>query len=408
MLEPNMDNELFPRTDTAPSNLPASRDLALGFPDDDMAATPTLNLAKSGNVAAPTESTIPFEPPAQTPKVLLDPKDIKKSYRQEFLQSLAPNERTGLMLRDIGNALQGIPAVSDKLADDYRKEKHERVLEAKQNLDDVVKGAKLVRGLPADQQAEAARLYADSIPETSRPFFEQLVKKGSTEEILALGDKRVFAMMQQLYSDPDKAREAMTDKSKVEAVTKMLDEQDIPKIRAKLDAMQKMPGFEAWRAKPKKTFDDLRREIEAVKAKTKDPRMLSMLPTDDELNTMERNDKKILPAYGIFTSDMLAKRLEEGPKKDVEDKLAQILLKIGRGETTMLTPEEQKFLDTLYRADPLVQLRRDILGGKSGVAVPAAPKKLTKEEATKKLIKDNPGFTKDSPEIAEALKKAGY
>ena len=400
-----MDNELFPRTDTAPSNLPASRDLALGFPDDDMAATPTLNLAPKPNALGDEPLSAMNEArELPTPKILLDPKDIKKSYREEFIGTLSPTQRFGLRLRDMALAMDGKPTATDKLADDYRKEKHERVLEARQNLDAVVKGAKLVRGLPADQQAEAARLYADSIPAASRPFFEQLVKKGTTEEILALGDKRVFAMMQQLYSDPDKAREAMLDKSKVDSVVKILDEQDIPKIRAKLDAMQKMPGFEAWRSKPKKTFDDLRREIEAVKAKTKDPRMLNMLPTDDELATLERNDKKILPAYGIFTSDMLAKRLEEGPKKDVEDRRAQIQLKISEGKP--LAPEEQNFLDALDRADPLVQLRREILGGKGGTK--AAPKKLSKGDAEAKLLRDNPGFNKDSPEIVEALKKAGY
>ncbi len=352
-----------PKPDTA-------RDLALGYPDDSMAATPTLNLAKetdeSGNELFPRTGSV--EAPTM-PKALMDPKDIKKSYRQEFMDSLSSKERTGLMLRDIGNALQGLPSVTDKLADDFRKEKHERILEASKGMEATVKGAKLVRGFAPEQQAEATRLLSESLPEAYRPFFQHLATKGTAEEIVALGDKRVFAMMQQLIGDPDKAKEAMLDKSKVEQVLRTLDEQDIPKIRAKLDAMQKMPGFEAWRAKPKKSFDDLRREA----AQVKDPRYAL---TEGELATLERNDKKILPAYGIFTSDMIAKRLEEGPKKAVEDRRASIQLKISQGE--QITAEDRAFLDELNKADPILQLRREILGGSGGKAA-AAPKKITSD-----------------------------
>ena len=383
------------------SDFSTSRDLALGFPDDDMAATPTLNLApetdKSGDDLFPRTGSAKELP---TPKALMEPKDIKRSYRKEFLESLSKQERTGLMLRDIGNALQGLPSVTDKLADDFRKEKHERILESSKGVDAMVKGAKLVRGLPQERQAEAARLFSESMPEANRSFFQHLVTKGTTEEIVALGDKRVFAMMQQLAGDPDKAREYMLDKSKVEQVLRTLDEQDIPKIRAKLDAMQKMPGFEAWRAKPRKTFDDLRREAQTVK----DPRYRL---TDDELSTLERNDKKILPAYGIFTSDMLAKRLEEGPKKVVEDRRAAIQLDIAAGKD--IPDADREFLDELNKADPRVQMRREMRRetDKGGTA-PKAAKKLSKDEATAKLLKDNPGITKDDKEIVEALRKAGY
>ena len=138
----------------------------------------------------------------------------------------------------------------------------------------------------------------------------------------------------------------------------------------------------------------------------KDPRYKL---SEGELATLERNDKKILPAYGIFTNDMLAKRLEGGPKKDVEEKRAQIQLKISRGET--ISEADRTFLDELNKADPIIQLRRDILGGKDTAPPTKTVKpKLSKEAALRKLLDapENKGFTADSQEVKDALKRYGY
>ena len=358
MPELTTDNELFPRT--------APRDLALGFPGDEMQATPTLDLAPTDTGARAPAAPVAETPPKVSPiDTITKAQEIKRSYRQEFLDSLSDRERTTLKWRDAAAALQGLPSVSDKQAEEYRKEKHERILEAKGAVEATVKGARLVRGLKPDQQAEAAKLYGDTLPAEFRAFFQKLVTTGDGQEVVALGDPRVFAMLLQVNDgNREKALLDLADHSKVKTITETLDTQDIPKIRAKLDLMQKMPGFEQWRAKPKKSFEDLRRENDQVQ----DPRYKL---SEGELATLERNDKKILPAYGIFTGEMLAKRLEEGPKKDVEEKRAQIQLKISRGET--ISETERTFLDELNKADPFLRLLAERTDG--GKAAPSKPAK---------------------------------
>ncbi|MEK7144613.1 MAG: hypothetical protein AAB794_02035, partial [Patescibacteria group bacterium] len=343
-------------------------------------------------------------PGDEKPPALTKAQEIKRSYRQEYLNSLTDSERSKLKWMDAFDFLAGLPGnTTDKRAEEFRKEKHERILEAKGAVEATVKGARLVRGLKAEQQAEAAKLYGDTLPAEFRAFFEKLVTTGDGQEVVALGDPRVFAMLLQVHSgDREKALLDLADHSKVKTITETLDTQDIPKIRAKLDLMQKMPGFEQWRAKPKKSFEDLRRENDQVQ----DPRYKL---SEGELATLERNDKKILPAYGIFTGEMLAKRLEEGPKKDVEDRRARIQLDIAAGKD--IPDVDRKFLDELNKADPIIQLRRDILGGKdtSPPAKTAKPK-LSREAALKKLLDapENAGFTADSPAVKEALKRYGY
>ena len=361
------EEDLFPRSSpTASDNLISSRSNSfdeLGFPGDEK--PPALDLV-------PTAAPARAEPMAETPPkvspidTITKAQEIKRSYRQEYLNSLTDSERSKLKWMDAFDFLAGLPGnTTDKRAEEFRKEKHERILEAKGAVEATVKGARLVRGLKAEQQAEAAKLYGDTLPAEFRAFFEKLVTTGDGQEVVALGDPRVFAMLLQVHSgDREKALLDLADHSKVKTITETLDTQDIPKIRAKLDLMQKMPGFEQWRAKPKKSFEDLRRENDQVQ----DPRYKL---SEGELATLERNDKKILPAYGIFTGEMLAKRLEEGPKKDVEDRRARIQLDIAAGKD--IPDVDRKFLDELNKADPFLRLLAERTDG--GKATPSKPAK---------------------------------
>lgn len=395
-------DELFPRTNTAPN------DLALGFPGDEMQATPTLDLAP---VEPPPEppAPVPLEPlPEEIKTLTAEPK--KKSSTREYLDTLSSGEYFGLALQEIGFALQGKPGPMRGMVDADRKFKLEQLAENRAAVETIGKGLSYVRGLPPGPQRDAAiKAFSVAIPAKMRESFEMLSKR---EDVLANyglidGDLRVKAVAHGMCStsgDYSKCMtEFVTDSNKAKALAKAVDDPALPDIERKLSAISALP--------------EIKTALEKMKDAGKFPTLVDLfdkqkkiLPPElqlsrDDFLTLRRNPD-VLPKFGMYTNEMITKQVEKraektieravaGPKKDVEDKRAQIQLKISRGETVSET--ERAFLDELNKSDPFNRILTERAEG--GKAAPSKPAKAAMpidqwlKEARK--VPKNKDFTDD-------------